>query len=80
MSRSAQRALGRACNFRCRHLRRCAIDFYDMIVGRVYRVWGRHCLQSPLLPDARSRSACSRGHVSSDMIDGHVERKFQRAT
>jgi hypothetical protein len=54
--------------------------FYDIIVGRVYRVWKRHCLQSLLLPDARSRSACSHIHVSSDVIDGHVEREFQRAT
>jgi hypothetical protein len=38
MSRSAQMALGRACNFRCstQTLR----DFYDIIVGLVYRVWG----------------------------------------
>ena len=31
---------------------------------------------NPSLPNARSRSPCSRGGVSSDMIDGHVEREF----
>src|SRR5215471_6323987 len=75
MSRSAQMALG-SLQFPLPSPQTLR-DFYDIIVGRVYRVWGRHCLQSPLLPDARSRSACSRGYVSSDMIDGHVEREFQ---
>ena len=78
MSRSAQMALGRL-QFPLPSPQTLR-DFYDIIVGQVYRVWRRHCLQSPLLPDARSRSACSRDYVSSDLIDGHVEREFQRAT
>jgi hypothetical protein len=39
MSRSAQMALGRARNFRCRHSD-AVRDFYDIIVGLVYRPWG----------------------------------------